>query len=107
DKFAVRERASQELEKLGDVAESALKRALEGKPPLEVRLRVEALLEKVRGPITSPERLRLSRAVEILEYAGTRAARKTLWELADGPANARITREAKAAMDRLAARDVS
>jgi hypothetical protein len=49
DAFDVREKASTELEKLGEAAEGALRKALEGQPSPEVRQRVKLLLEKAAG----------------------------------------------------------
>src|SRR5262249_3648572 len=40
DTFAARQHATEELEKLGDRAETILRKTLENKPPLETRLRV-------------------------------------------------------------------
>src|SRR5207237_7484165 len=44
--FEVREKAEQELEKLAEAAEPALRRAELAKPPPETRRRVERLLDK-------------------------------------------------------------
>src|SRR5262249_1951649 len=87
-RYTVREKGVQELQKLGALAEPSLKRVLEGKPSLEVRQRVERLLEQLQGPILSPERLREIRAVEALEYMGTAEAHRLLKELAAGAAGA-------------------
>ena len=84
------------------VAEPALRKVLTGKPSLEARRRAEALLEKLRGPVTSPEHLRALRVVEVLEHVGTPAAREVLTILANGAPGARPTRAAKAALARLA-----
>jgi WD40 repeat protein len=100
-RYAARQQAVRELEKLGDLAESALRAALEGEPSLELRRRVEALLEKLEAPVTSPEALRALRAVEALERAGTAEARAVLARLAGGAPSARLTRDAQAAQKRL------
>jgi WD40 repeat protein len=102
ERYVVRQRAARELERLGDLAEPALRRALDGDPSLELRRRAEQLLEKTGGPVTDPDQLRTLRAVEALEHAGTAEARQLLEELARGSAEARQTREARLALQRLA-----
>ena len=102
--FAVREKAAEELEKLGQSAEPAAQKAFESHPSPEVRRRAEQLLQKLRGPITSPEMLRVSRSMMVLEQIGAPEAEAVLKELAKGDPEARLTREAKAALDRLAKR---
>ena len=104
DQFAVRDKASRELQKLKDLAEPALRKALEKSPPPEARRRLDKLLAEVEGDIPSGERLRGLRAVEFLEHIATPEARDLLQKLADGAPGARLTREAKAALDRLAKR---
>src|SRR5262249_55496837 len=103
ERFEVREKATQDLEALGELVESAIRQTLEGQPSLEVRRRAEALLQRLEGPVTSPESLRLLRAVEVLEHCGTPDARRLLAALAEGAA-CRPTREAKAALARLTRR---
>jgi hypothetical protein len=49
DSFATREAASRGLEKLGIAAKPLLREALKGRPPLEVRRRITALLAKLKG----------------------------------------------------------
>jgi hypothetical protein len=99
-KFVVRQQAVRELEKLGELAEPELEAALEGKPPLEVATQVRQLLQQPREPITDTEQLRELRAVEVLEKIGTPEARTLLEGLAKGYPAARLTREAKASLDR-------
>jgi hypothetical protein len=101
--FAERQRAESELERLEELAEPALRRVLRGKPSLEVRRRVEGLLTKLERLRfgSSPEGLRLARAVEALERAGTEDSRRLLRQLAGGAPGARQTRDAKAALARL------
>jgi WD40 repeat protein len=101
DEFAEREKAIAELEALGDLAEPALRRALEGKASLEVSRRVERLLETLAGPVTSPETLQVVRAVEVLERIGTPDARQLLETLAKVASQGRLVQEAKAALERL------
>jgi RNA polymerase sigma factor (sigma-70 family) len=100
--FAVRERASAELEKLGGLAGPAIRRALEAKPPPESRRRLEALRERRDGRTLSAETLRAIRAVELLEQMNSPEARALLERLAGGAAEAVVTRQARAALDRLA-----
>src|SRR5262249_197707 len=49
DAFAVREKASAELARLGSPAEPALRKAMEGKVSAEVRSRLRALLDRREG----------------------------------------------------------
>jgi RNA polymerase sigma factor (sigma-70 family) len=102
DKFTVREKAKEELEKLGEFAEPALRTVLDGQPCLEVRLRVERLLERLHGGTASPELLQALRAIETLEHIGTPQACQVLQRLAQGAPGARLTQEAKASLERLA-----
>jgi hypothetical protein len=101
DQFAVRQKATEELQKLGELAEAALRRALQGKLPLEQRRRLELLLAPLEGAILAGEALRSLRAVRVLEHADTPEARHFLQQLADGAEGTRLTREAKAALVRL------
>ncbi|HKI30770.1 MAG TPA: WD40 repeat domain-containing protein [Gemmataceae bacterium] len=104
DSFADRQRAADELTTLGDLAEPALRKALAGRPSAELRRQAESLLAKLGGPVTRPEATRALRGVELLEQIGTPEARATLEDLANGAPGARLTREAKAALDRLSSR---
>jgi RNA polymerase sigma factor (sigma-70 family) len=98
DSFAAREQATAELEKLGLSAETPLRQALEKQPSLETRRRIETLLEKIDGQGYA----RLARALQVLEQIGTPEARKALEELAKGPRELRLAREAQASLERLA-----
>jgi hypothetical protein len=101
DRFAVRSKATQELERFGELIESALNEALAAKQPLESRQRIDRLLSRLKGPITMPAKLREIRAVETLEYISTPAARKLLENLARGTPQARVTQEAKESLSRI------
>jgi WD40 repeat protein len=103
-RYAARHKASQELARLGELAEPALRQALHGDPPLELCRRIELLLSKLDGPVTRPEQLQALRATELLERLGTAPARDLLIRLADGWRDARLTREARAALERLSKR---
>jgi hypothetical protein len=100
DRFRVRQKAAQELEILAEQAEGTLRQKLQEKVPLEVRQRIEQLLAKLEPP--SGERLRGLRALEVLEHIGTKEARQVLTNLSKGPAETRLTKEAEAALRRLA-----
>lgn len=101
DRFDVRKLATQSLERLGELSETALRKRLADNPPLEVRQRVDQLLEKLAGPVTDPERLRQLRAIEVLEHIGTPEARAVLETIAKGAPEARLTQEARDALERL------
>jgi hypothetical protein len=103
DDFAVREKAAEELEKLGAAAEPALRKALKGQLSAESQRQTERLLEKLAD--LPPERLQALRALEVLEHLDTPESRQLLEKLAAGPADAYLTKEAKAITRRLASKD--
>jgi RNA polymerase sigma factor (sigma-70 family) len=104
DRFAVRSAATAALEDLGARAEKPLRQALADKPSVEARRRMQALLENLEQHVLSPGQVRSLRAVAVLEAAGTSEARRLLANLAGGAPEALRTQEAKAAIERLAAR---
>jgi WD40 repeat protein len=99
DQFDVRQKAFDKLEKLGESARAALEKALANRPPLEVQRRVEQLLEKMA--VYTPEHLRVLRAMQVLEQAGTPPAQEALQSLAKGAAGPRLAEEARMALKRL------
>ncbi|HTU23164.1 MAG TPA: hypothetical protein VMG10_34330 [Gemmataceae bacterium] len=102
DHFETRAKAERELEKMEELAEPVLRRALRERPSsLEQRRRIEGLLKRLEGPITSADTLRQLRAVEVLEHIGSTEARQVLRTPAEGAPEALLTREAKAALERL------
>jgi RNA polymerase sigma factor (sigma-70 family) len=113
DKFAERERASQELGLILDEAEPRLKKALQSRPSLEVRRRIDLLLgRRSIGP--SGKELQRFRVIEILEHIAAGDADATrltaialLKKLAVGAPGARPTQEAKASLERLANRPIT
>ena len=107
DRFAVREKAAQELEDVAEWAEPDLRKALEGRPPLETRKRIERLLEKLEGAIISPTMLRELRAIEALEHSGSSEAKRILKIMAQKTPGLRMTQEAKSALDRLTHRSAT
>jgi hypothetical protein len=102
--FKVREKAMAELEKMGALAKDAIKKALDGKPSLEVRRRLEKLMDKLSSFTLSGEELRTWRALEVLELVGNPTARQVLQALGKGAPGVWQTEEARAALDRLAKR---
>ncbi len=99
DEFEVRQRATRDLVRMGDQVIPALERCLAGRPSLEVRKRVEQILEKALAP--NPQRLRQGRALEALERMGCDGSRRLMEALAKGDPDARLTREARAALGRM------
>jgi HEAT repeat protein len=100
-RYQVREKASRDLERLGETVVDGLQRARKGDMPIEQALRIDRLLAKLDGPVLSPEQLRATRAGAALEQIGGPEACKVLAGLAAGAAGARLTREAKAGLERL------
>jgi WD40 repeat protein len=102
DHFETRERASDELANLGAQAERTLRVALkEKKVSAEMRRRANELLAKMDAGEPAPEALRAVRAVEVLEMIGTVDARKAVAALAAGASEFEVTRQAKAALERM------
>ena len=95
----MREKATRDLNDLGEAAGPALRKAINGRPSAEVRARTSRLLEKLATP--SPNLLRGLRAVEALESVGGPEAREVLERIAGGAADSRLTRAAKASLERL------
>jgi RNA polymerase sigma factor (sigma-70 family) len=102
-RFPRREEASRRLAEFGEDAEPALRRALADKPSVEVRQRLERILARPR-PIPAPDALRSLRALQVLEAIGDDPARRALRTLAEGAPDARLTREARAALERVTQR---
>jgi hypothetical protein len=105
-KFAHREKAYTELEKLGEGAARFYREALARHPSPEVRRQLERLMEtlKQRKRSPSPKDLQIERGIEALELAASPDARKLLENLATGSPEARLTQHAKASLQRLGRR---
>jgi WD40 repeat protein len=99
DDFQIRDKATGELDELGDTVGPALRKVIAGQPSAEVRARVNRLLEKLATP--APELLRNLRALEVLEAVGGPEALQVVERIANGAAEARLTRDAKAALARI------
>jgi WD40 repeat protein len=105
DQFQTRQRATRELEKLGELAEPALQKAMPNLKSLEHKRRVEKLLASiVNDQVPSAEVLRALRAVQVLEQIGTPEARTELERLAKGAPGDKLTRSAESTLKRLLAR---
>jgi WD40 repeat protein len=99
DDFRKRELAVRELTHLGPDAVLPLHAALDAKPSVEAKNRIEALLKKLHPwYIKDPETLRTVRAIWVLQRMATPEARTLLESLAAGAPEARITQEAQAAL---------
>jgi len=101
--FAVRQKATEEIQHHGEAAIPGLRKVLAGKPSLELRQRVEQLLQQASG--LTPEQLRQQRVILALEWMATAEAKQLLQTLAQGPEWPQRTRaDAQAALMRLAKR---
>jgi hypothetical protein len=107
EEFAVREKATRELEKHVQVLAAVLKRALADPPSPEARRRLQYLVDQIVDDSLQPDALRAVRAVEVLERLNTPEARRVLKRWAEGDAEARLTQEAKAALEWLTRRPTS
>jgi RNA polymerase sigma factor (sigma-70 family) len=101
DAFALREKASAELARFGEATLPALRQALKDSSTAEQRERLEKLLGPLEKSELTGERLRQARAVEVLEHIATAEAKQLLEHWATGLAEARLTQEAKAVLQRM------
>ena len=105
DDFAVRERATEELEKYSEALRPLLRKALrERKLSAEAATRVRRLLERLDGTELAPERLREARVLQSLEWMATPAAQTQLALLAKGQPGSPLAEEAAQALARLSRR---
>jgi hypothetical protein len=99
--FATRDQASRRLAEWGELAVPGVRQRLARAESAEVRRRARNFLDQFDRATPSPQRLRQLRAVELLEGIATPAAREVLSQLAKGAAEAPLTLEAAAALERL------
>jgi Tol biopolymer transport system component len=100
DSFEAREKASEELAKLGAAAHPALKKALDS-TSAEVRLRAAALLEKkVEPPLPTADEMRAWRTIEVLQRIGTEETRPLLQKFAKDAAGTPLGDDAAAVLER-------
>jgi WD40 repeat protein len=103
DSFEVREKATAELKRAAESVEEAVRKEMVRTTSEEVRQRLGQVLEAIDNTVALPGRRALpSRALVVLEQAGTPEARRALERLAEGAPGAWLTQEAKAALARLA-----
>jgi len=96
EQYAVREKATQGLQQLGESAEPALRKAIADRPTAELRKRVELLLENIDAGRLGP-----LRCIEMLEHLATPETVAELSRLAGGMPEAWLTRQAKESLARL------
>jgi tetratricopeptide (TPR) repeat protein len=109
DSFTIRERATEELWQMGEVAEPALRAALKGTDP-EIRVRAGAVLDRFKVgifPDTSPESAELIRQyrsgqpgqkISIIQQLKAREDWRTLVRLQTGETDANLRDQITAAM---------
>jgi hypothetical protein len=101
--FERREKAMKRLAELGELAHTALREALQRKPSLEVRRRIDNLLA-ASYLVHTPKESRHLRAIRVLESIGTPEARQVLETLGEGAPDAWLTKAARDALRRLTRR---
>jgi hypothetical protein len=102
--YNTRKRAVVALRKLGAAVAPALRRAQEKGVYDELLRRLYFEFESLAP---KPEQLRAVRALRVLEQIGSAESAKLLKELAGGAAEAALTRQAKAALERLPKADAT
>jgi WD40 repeat protein len=100
DRFQTREAATRSLQDLGRIVEPELRAARAETKFEEVRMRLDGLLAKIVPARTAAEIVH-ARAAAAMEIAGTPAAKRLLAQWAGGAPGARLTIDAKAALQRL------
>jgi RNA polymerase sigma factor (sigma-70 family) len=101
DDFATRERAMADLKEQWPAGAAALREVVAKSLSAEARRRAEDILREMGKAVTPPGELRSLRAAEVLEWIATTEARALLRKLSKGTPEARLTRDAAAACERL------
>jgi hypothetical protein len=83
------------LEKAGEQAAHLVEQTVKNPPNVEVKRRLEMLLEKLQRPLDESGQIRLYRALALLDRIGTPPARQLLEELSQGAPSAWLTVEAR------------
>jgi WD domain, G-beta repeat len=107
DDFKVRQSAYRSLKECGLDAIGNIEAALSGSLSLETRKQLTELCELCQSGAPSPETLRQERGLAVLEWVGDADARIHVAHLAQGPTNAFLTAQARAALARLKSRAAS
>ena len=102
--FDVREAADRKLRALGHFAIPAMRKVLAAKPSAEVARRLRRIIDS-RREAAEGEKLRLYRAVDVLEQIGTKESREVLAALADGGFGDSLAKHALAAGQRAKKRE--
>jgi hypothetical protein len=98
---ADRDRATAELELLGELALPALRRANEKATSLEMLTRTAVLIDRCESLRSGTGARQELRAVAVLEWLGGEKAKSLLKKLTNGNPEAALTREVKASLARL------
>jgi hypothetical protein len=104
DRFAVREAATRKLRALGRAAEGPVRERLKAAESTEARRRLSAILAAVEGTGLSGHDLRLVRAVQVLEQAGSPEAVQLLRGLTKAAHGPLLQDEVRRALQRLEAK---
>ncbi len=102
-----RDKAVQDLEKVGALCEPMLAAALQKPSSMDMRRRMEKLLGKAQSPDPSPDTLLALRLLEALELANSAEARQVMESLTKEVPPTRITEEAKVSLARMKRRPAS
>src|SRR5207249_1344113 len=96
--FKVRDKASKELQKLGDLAAPALEKLRKDKPSLELANRIDDLIKRIDKNVLSVDDLQAHRAIMALKEIGNADAKAVLENLAKGADGALVTENARKAL---------
>jgi WD40 repeat protein len=106
-RYATRARAQYELAKLDEAARPWLEKHLENGPSVEMRRRLELLLQPLDGPLPSSEKMRLLRSVDVLQHIGSPEACQLLERLAGGDTRVWLAGHARGVLGRVRRSPVS
>jgi WD40 repeat protein len=101
DDATKRDKAMHDLQEMAAAFEPRLMEIRRDAEPGEVRNRVQAILREAREAPVPRRLLAQLRAVSVLEQIGTPQAREVLKSVAGGAGGARLTQEARQALERL------